>query len=170
MIDASLLEERLRATGEAIVTLAGAASQLQAQWRPTPDDWSLLEVVNHLWDEEREDFRTRLDYTIHRPDDTWPPIDPAGWITSRAYNQRDLAESIAGFRAERDRSLSWLAGLGSADPEASHTSPFGTMRAGDLMASWAAHDLLHIRQLNELSYAWLARDSAPYSPDYAGEW
>lgn len=32
----------------------------QARWKPTPDKWSMLEVVNHLYDEEREDFRQRL--------------------------------------------------------------------------------------------------------------
>ena len=48
--------------------------------------------------------------------------------------------------------------------------PWGKLTAGDLLASWAAHDLLHLRQLNELRYAYLIQVAAPYSVRYAGDW
>jgi len=35
-----------------------------AIWKPAPDKWSILEVVNHLYDEEREDFRQRLELVL----------------------------------------------------------------------------------------------------------
>jgi len=38
------------------------------------------------------------------------------------------------------------------------------------MAAWVAHDLLHLRQLVELHYAWTVAKAAPYSLQYAGEW
>ena len=41
--------------------LAGVDAE-QARWKPDADSWSILEVVCHLVDEEREDFRTRLDH------------------------------------------------------------------------------------------------------------
>ena len=44
------------------------------------------------------------------------------------------------------------------------------MRAGDMLAAWLAHDLLHIRQLIQLQRAWDERQLAPYSLEYAGEW
>ena len=56
--------------------LVQGVSDQQARWKPDPDSWSILEVLNHLLDEEREDFRVRLDYTLHRPGEPWPPIDP----------------------------------------------------------------------------------------------
>ena len=46
----------------------------------------------------------------------------------------------------------------------------GRLSAGDMLTSWAAHDLLHLRQLVELRFAYLARQARPYSLDYAGEW
>ena len=80
----------------------------QARWRPDEKSWSILEVVTHLYDEEREDFRARLDVILHRPDQPWSPIDPNGWVTDRNYNDRDLGMSLIGFLQERQNSLEWL--------------------------------------------------------------
>lgn len=44
------------------------------------------------------------------------------------------------------------------------------MSAGDMFASWVAHDNLHIRQLTELRRARIARISKPHHIQYAGEW
>jgi hypothetical protein len=150
--------------------LAQGVSDQQARWKPHPDSWSIVEVVNHLLDEERHDFRVRLDYTLHRPGEPWPPIDPGGWVTARGYNQRDLDSSLAQFLSERKASIAWLRALSQPDWETAYEAPWGPIRAGDLFASWVAHDLLHMRQLAELHWAYTTAGLAPYSPDYAGEW
>ena len=110
-MDANRLISELAAGEQIIRSLVEGITQEQAQLRPAPDSWSILEVVCHLYDEEREDFRQRLDYTLHKPGEAWPPIDPGGWVTSRAYNTRRLENSLAGFLAERQRSLDWLNSL-----------------------------------------------------------
>jgi hypothetical protein len=153
-----------------IRALVQEVSDEQARWKPDPASWSILEVVNHLWDEERHDFRVRLDITLHRPDQPWPPIDPGGWVTARAYNQRSLGPSLEGFLAERQASLAWLRGLEAPDWEASYQAPWGPIRAGDLMAAWVAHDLLHTRQLVELHWAHTTAALDPYDVRYAGTW
>ena len=140
--------DRMAANAGAIQQLVVGVADDQARWKPAPDAWSILEVVNHLADEERDDFRTRVDLTLHRPEVDWPPIDPVGWVTQRDYASRDLADSLAAFLDERARSLAWLRGLDAPNWENEHRHPiFGGMKAGRLMASWAAHDLLHLRQL-----------------------
>lgn len=155
-----------------IRTLADGVSAEQARWRPDAGSWSILEVINHLGDEEREDFRTRLDFILHRPGEDPPPIDPQGWVTARGYNQRDLAESIDRYLAERQTSLAWLHGLGAPDWSTTVSAPDGSwsIRAGDMAAAWVAHDLLHTRQLVELHWAWTQQAVAPYATDYAGPW
>ncbi len=143
----------------------------QAQWKPTPDDWSILEVICHLADEEREDFRTRVRWALGGGVEPWHPIDPQGWVTSRGYNQQELSASVADFLAEREASLAWLKGLVDPHWEQGYPAPWGSeMRAGDFMAAWVAHDLLHLRQLTELHYAWTAAQVEPFAVDYAGEW
>jgi hypothetical protein len=44
------------------------------------------------------------------------------------------------------------------------------MRAGDLAASWLAHDFIHIRQINRLHYEYLTAIKGEFSTDYAGKW
>ncbi|RMG93634.1 MAG: DinB family protein [Chloroflexi bacterium] len=160
----------MKQTAAAIYELAHWVTDEQAKWKPDPASWSMLEVVNHLYDEEREDFRVRLDYILHHPAEKWPPIDPEGWVTARAYNKRDLAESLANFRQERERSLTWLATLTGADWQASYETPFGPISAGDMLVAWAGHDLLHLRQLVELHWAYRLANGRSFRPDYAGRW
>jgi hypothetical protein len=142
----------------------------QARWRPDAGSWSILEVVNHLNDEEREDFRPRLDITLHHPDTSWQPIDPQGWVTARRYQDRELASSLEAFVAERQASLAWLGRLECPDWEARYLAPWGPIRAGDLLASWVGHDLLHLRQLVELHHAYIEGLAGDYSLEYAGPW
>jgi hypothetical protein len=123
-----------------------------------------------LYDEEGQDFRQRLDIILHRPQEPWPPIDPDGWVTARQYNNRELAEALDGFVAERARSLTWLTSLSAPNWEAGYAAPFGPIKAGDMLASWVAHDHLHTRQLVELKRARIVSLAQPYGVRYAGEW
>ncbi len=162
---------RLMRNANVVAALTADLDDVQARWKPSPDDWSILEVVNHLYDEEREDFRTRLDIILHRPDEPWPPIQPSAWAVERRYNERDLEDSLENFLAERRTSLDWLRGLKNPDWANQSTHPAGYIfSAGDMLSSWLAHDFLHIRQLNELQYGYHVLSVAPYGVVYAGDW
>jgi hypothetical protein len=167
------LHRRLEATAGAVRSLVTGIELEEARWKPAPDRWSILEVVNHLGDEEVEDFRTRLDILLHRPADAFPPVDPPGWVTAREYGSRDPGESLARFLAERERSLKWLEGLeiGLEDLDRAKVRPSGhSSTARELVGAWAAHDLLHVRQITKLRYDYLAHEVAPLSLEYAGRW
>jgi hypothetical protein len=169
-MDMDRLLSQMAQDAERVRALVQGASEQQARWKPDSDSWSILEVVNHLLDEEREDFRVRLDYTLFRPGEPWPPINPVGWVTEREYNQQDLDASLARFLSEREASIVWLRALPAPDWDAAYQAPWGPITAGDLFASWVAHDLLHMRQLLELHWAYITAELEPYKPDYAGEW
>lgn len=64
--------ERLSTNRHVISGLATTVSLEQARWKPSPAKWSILEVINHLYDEEREDFRQRLGLVLNNPEETWP--------------------------------------------------------------------------------------------------
>jgi hypothetical protein len=140
----------------------------QARWKPDPDRWSILEVVNHLYDEEREDFRLHLDNILHHPEHSWAPIDPMGWITARKYNDRDLTESLADFLSERQQSLDWLEKLVIPNWESAAQAPWGPIKAGDMFASWVIHDQWHIQQLVRLRRDFSTHLAEPYDVQYAG--
>jgi len=169
-MDFPLLLKQMQEDADRIRSLVEGVGPEQARWKPEPESWSILEVVNHLADEEREDFRTRLDIILHRPEDPWPPIDPRGWVTERKYNERDLGESLHRYTTERRASLEWLRGLGSPNWEAAVHSQLGSMKSGEMFAAWVTHDQLHMRQLVELHRAYTEHLAQPYSLDYAGPW
>ncbi len=170
MIDLAACIAQLERQAQGIRGLVADVSTDQARWKPAPDSWSILEVINHLWDEEREDFRARLKHILDGVEGLPPPIDPQGWVTARGYNTRDLAVSLAGFLEERDRSLAWLRGLNAPSWDSAVETPFGRLSAGDMLMSWLAHDLLHLRQLVELHYAYHKQQAQPYDVGYAGDW
>lgn len=164
------LMQQMRHNAQHIRSLVEGISEEQARWKPDADSWSILEVVNHLYDEEREDFRARLDIMLHRPEETWTAIDPQGWVKEREYNQRDLEASLGNFLEERRVSLAWLAELETPSWDAAYEASFGVIHAGDMFAAWVTHDQLHLRQLVELQRAYTEQLAAPYQLDYAGAW
>ena len=168
-LDVGYVAGRLEADAGVFAALVERVSLEQARWKPKPAKWSMLEVMNHVADEEVEDFRRRLDLALHHPAEQWPPIDPEAWARERRYNERDLAETLARFLNERRRSLQWLRGLTAPDLELGYQHPkAGLIRAGDLLVSWLDHDLIHIRQLTRLQHQWLVERARPYGTEYAG--
>jgi hypothetical protein len=155
---------------ERIKSMVAGISLEQARWKPDPSSWSIIEVVNHLYDEERRDFRIRLDIILHHPEQEWPPIDPEGWVIAQRYNERELESSLESFLKERRVSLEWLNSLEKLDWNKVYQAKFGPISAGDMFCSWAAHDQLHLRQLIELQRGYTELQIMPYQIEYAGKW
>jgi hypothetical protein len=148
-VDFTYVRQLMATQAELIRHLVADVSDDQARWKPAPDRWSILEVINHLYDEEREDFREHL--------------------TERGYNKRDLAGSVETFLAERRASLAWLEGLSESDWDTSIRAPWDApIRAGDMLASWAVHDQWHIEQLVRLRRDYTIAQVEPYDVGYAG--
>ncbi len=163
------IKENLRVNVDVFKHLFQTVSNEQTRWKPTKDRWSILEVINHLYDEEREDFRKRLELVLNNPQDPWPPIDPEGWVIQRDYNRRNLMQSIQNFLEEREQSLLWLNALNLPDWRATYRHPqMGPMSAELILANWLAHDLFHIRQVTDLHFAYLTKAVEPVSLDYSG--
>jgi hypothetical protein len=78
--------------------------------------------------------------------------------------------SVQEFLEAREASLGWQLGLGDEDWSQPYRAAFGTVRTGDLLATRVTHDLLHMRQLVEMKYTYLAQTMEPYALKYAGEW
>ena len=165
----TLYLELVDSTGMIQSLLAGITED-EARIKPAPDSWSILETLCHLYDEERQDFRPRLQFILGRAEGTWPPIHPDAWVTERRYNEQRLRTVKDKFFAERSRSLDWLRGVADSDWEAGYVADSRGLRAGDIFASWIAHDNLAIRQLVELRRARLESITQPYSIAYAGDW
>ena len=177
-LDVTRLRASLGRTPAAVRALVAGLDDDDARWRPASGTWSIVEIVNHLADEDADDFAARLERTLRDPTLAWDPIDPERAAADRRYNERELAASVDRFEAVRRSSLNWLDGaLGEGgdgagiDWSMAHAHPkFGPMPAGMLLVSWAAHDHLHVRQIAKRLFELTARDSGGFDTRYAGEW
>jgi hypothetical protein len=161
---------QLHHQGEAILSLCASVNEDQARWKPDPENWSILEVLNHLLMEERLDFRGHLGHIYQKTQDVPPEIDRKTWKIQKKQDPRPMAQILLDFKAERETSIAWLNALENPDWEATISFEWGALSAGDLLASWLAHDLLHLRQLVALQYDLTARESQPFDVEYAGQW
>lgn len=149
--------------------LTGLSSQ-EYLWKPQPEKWCLLEIVCHLYDEEREDFRARIRHVLETPAEPLPPIDPPGWVQERAYLRQDFADTLDRFVKEREASVAWLQSLSAPNWDSAYMHPkFGPMTASMFLSNWLAHDYLHMRQILQIKFGYLQQLSNE-SLKYAGEW
>lgn len=169
--DATRLISALEQIAGQLPSIVRSCPDDDARWRPPSGNWSILEIVCHLADEECEDFRKRIQLTWENPRQSWPGIDPEQWARDRNYNQLSLAESVDRFVSERRNSIEWLASLENPDWNvAYHHEKLGNIRAGDLLSAWSAHDRLHLRQIVKRQFEMIERDAGDFSTAYAGNW
>ena len=155
---------------DALDALLGGLSEEEACWRNDDESWSLVEVVEHLVDEELLDFGPRLEVVLENPAATYTAIDPEASVLALRGQRGDLGQALARFRELRMASISWLRGLDEADWEQTKSDPdIGTLTAGDLLTSWACHDALHLRQIARELHHLAERDSG-HDGSYAGGW
>jgi hypothetical protein len=170
MIKIEEIIRQMAANAEAIRSLVQTISNEQTLWKPNPETWSMKEVMEHVYNEERGDFRARLKEMFNEPplalgemQDGWQPVE-------------NFHRALESFLVEREASLAWLTALESPNWDTTIMVSFGpagdelVLSAGDVLTSWVAHDFLHLRQMNELQYAWNEKQASPYSVQYAGGW
>ena len=74
-------------------------------WKDDPNRWSLLEIICHLYDEEKEDFGARVRSVLEDPGKALDPINPQGWVKERRYAEQDLKLVLASFLEQRKKSV-----------------------------------------------------------------
>ena len=169
MLESKLIQQ-LQRNKEVFSSLLSTINPDMIHWRPAENKWSLLEIVCHLYDEEREDFRARIQSCFDRPEQAFVPIDPQGWVESRNYADQDYQTKVQAFLAEREHSIVWLQQL--TEPNwvlGIDHQHFGRMSATMLLHNWLAHDYLHIRQIVRYHFMFL-QSNADVSLEYAGVW
>ena len=165
----TVYQELVQST-EMIRAMIAGIDQEQSQVKPDAKSWSILEVLCHLYDEEREDFREHLDFILHRQKEEYHSIDPQSWVTERKYNQQNFKNAQEKFFAERQTSLEWLKTIADSDWDTTYISEYGSVTAGEMLSCWIAHDNLHLRQLVELRRVTIENITKPYPIEYAGDW
>lgn len=145
-------------------------TESQYLWRPKPNKWCLLEIVCHLLDEEKEDFRARVKHALEYPTKPLVPINPQGWVKEREYLSKDYSSTLKTFVMERNNSVKWLKKLSKVNWDSAINHPeLGKLSAELFLRNWLAHDYLHIRQILTYRYIFLKSESE-IDLSYAGNW
>ena len=136
--------------------------------RPAPAEWSPVEIVCHLRDEEAEDFGARVRVVIEGGE-RFTAIDPEGWARDRRYRDAEPAAALTAFRDRRAANLAFLETVPPERLRATVAQPkAGTLSGLDLLAAWVTHDRLHLTQLCATLARLGANRWAPLRADYAG--
>jgi hypothetical protein len=160
---------RLGQNKEVFQALLPGKTHEEYTFKPAPDKWCMLEVLCHLVDEEKEDFRTRVEYVLRDPNEQLPMFDPTEWPASRNYMGQNYEAKVAEFLAERLQSIEWLESLVYPKWDNAYQHPkIGPLSAELFLANWLAHDYIHIRQLNRLAFEYLQHHSG-LNLSYAGK-
>jgi len=141
-----------------------------AAWRerPAPAEWSPLEIVCHLRDEEAEDFGARLRVVVDGGT-RFVAIDPERWVEERAYRDADPRAALATLAERRAANLAFLDGVPPDRLRHAVThARLGALSGLDLLAAWVTHDRLHLAQLAATLARLGARRWAPLRAEYAG--
>jgi DinB superfamily len=117
-----------------------------------PNTWTAFDIVGHLIHAERTDWIPRASMIVERGESqTFEPFDREG------QKQESLGKSLGNlldrFAEARAESLARLRAMSlrPEDLERRGRHPvFGPVTLGQLLATWAAHDLTHLHQLSRL--------------------
>ncbi len=166
----ALIIEQLENNKSLFYQLFQGVGEAAYLWKPSQEKWCLLEVICHLYDEEREDFRTRTKSILETPEKKLPKFDPVVWVTERKYMEQDYGKKLSAFLFERQASIEWLRSLKEPQWDNAFQHPtLGAFSAQFFLTNWLAHDYLHIRQATKLKYGYLQATSGNKLA-YAGEW
>jgi hypothetical protein len=147
-------------TPQVLETMLGAVAPDVLRWKPTPDRWSISEVLSHLADCEDcliervhrivlEDAPPLKEY--EPPSEGFAAGSPQEHLSRFTHTRRELVQFL--------RTLPPEVGARTAQH-----SKLGLVTLEQMLNEWASHDLGHIRQIAEL---YRARAFHPHAGPFA---
>jgi hypothetical protein len=117
-----------------------------------PGTWSPYVIVGHLIHGEKTDWMQRVGMILERgPSYTFPPVDREAQFSESA--SKPLAALLDEFAALRAANLQRLRALDLQPSQLALTGThpaFGAVTLRQLLATWTAHDLAHVLQVNRV--------------------
>lgn len=116
-----------------------------------PDEWSLVEIISHLRDVEREVNLPRIQTFLQEENPFITADDTDVWAAERGYAEQDGEAALRAFVTARMETLDALNNLTDEDWQRSgRHAIFGPITLREQMAFMAEHDRVHLRQVYKL--------------------
>ena len=146
------LRAALHSTPAALDALCEALPEAAWTHRPATEEWSLVEIIGHLRDVDREINlpRVRLMSSGEESNPFLPGVSADGWVTERHYAGEDGPTALREAVAVRCELLDLLGSLpADAWQRTARHAIFGPTRLLELVGFMATHDQNHIRQCRQ---------------------
>jgi hypothetical protein len=119
-------------------------------WKPSPERWSIAEVLAHLAALEQV-YAERAMRMVTEDSPAITKYDQVAAAGRGKYSCTSAGESLGHFTRTRRSTLALLTGLPpSAGARTGVHSELGTITLSQMLNEWANHDLGHLRQIAEL--------------------
>jgi len=133
--------------------VAGAIARAPAdalQWKPAPEEFSLVEHACHLRDLEREGYLVRVQRMIAESNPELQPFDGTAVAAARNYRSQDARAAARDFARARREVVALLAPLTAG--QLRREARFGAKRIclADLVAMMVEHDREHREEIERL--------------------
>lgn len=128
-----------------------APDEIDWQWRPAEDEWSLTEVACHLRDVEREVHQPRFRDLIASDNAFLPGATSDEWVAQRQYQRQDGRLALEDFVTARSQTVALLDGLDEEiwERQGRHAF-FGPTTMHELLNLAVKHDQAHWQQVTAL--------------------
>ena len=155
----------LEATPEILRGLMAGLSEEDALWKPSPERFSVAEVLAHLTLSEAHCYRARVDRLVG---EQLPEVESDDASMHAAeYAGRDPEEDFAHFEEQRESNVEYLRSLPAAAGKRKGVhAELGEFTLAEMLHEWALHDLGHVRQVAELVRARLVKGAGPWAKEY----
>lgn len=160
-VDRRLLEPNFKTRTAVMALMTAAPASIASlirrmpasEWavRPARGEWSLVEVLCHLRDNEREVNQPRLELMMTEEEPFVAASNTSDWADSRGYIRQDGNAAFKEFLTARLATLETLKSLPEEawERKARH-SVFGPTTLLELVGFMATHDRIHIQQIWKL--------------------
>jgi len=146
--------------------LRASAAEIAAEIRALPvglsgrrlasGEWCALEVLGHLLEAERRGFAGRIQLLIDVDQPRLETWDQPSVAAARHDCERDAEALVREFLDVREESALLLEALRPADLTRGGEHPtVGWLTVGDVMHEWVHHDRAHLKQMLDLSQAFV---------------
>jgi DinB superfamily len=151
----------LEQTRPTLIRLTSSLSDFALDFRATPGEWSIREILAHLVDDEMYVMRTRLERIIKEDQPSLAPHNEKHWYANRNKTRDTLNELLNDFAVQRAASLGIIKMLREEDWTRQGYQPeYGLFTAQEWLTNWTAHDTTHLRQIQNNLETYQAQTSA----------
>ncbi len=155
--------EILERTPAVLEQLLGGLSQSWLHENEGPETWSPFDIVGHLIHGEQTDWIPRAELILAGSKEPFASFDRfAQFELSKGKSMADL---LAEFKHLRHANVKRLVAMGLTQTNLERVGihpDFGPVTLRQLLATWVAHDLSHIRQITRVMAKQLSEDIGPW--------